>query len=38
LLAVEACAETKGDCPKAMDPQNNTAAIMHNWNSIDPLN
>ena len=38
LPAVEACAETKGDCPKTMDLQNIATAIMHNRNSINSLN
>jgi len=37
LLTGEACDETKGVCPRTMDPQNNAAAIMHNRNFIDPL-
>jgi hypothetical protein len=38
LLTVEVCDETKGVCPKTMDPQNNAVAIMHIRNFIDPLN
>jgi hypothetical protein len=38
LPEVEAWDEARGVCPKTMDPQNNTMAIMHNRNFMDPLN